>query len=103
MKKEIDYYGNSDNYIHLKFGDVRKNYNFTPELKKKYPNFTKEYSKYWEDKPSRFKNAFQIVSYVYDLNLPISFYFNFTDTPAFSKEEIISYLIDENTSVFNLD
>jgi len=46
MKNEIDYYGTKDNYIHLKFGDARKMYNFTPEFIKEYPLFAKEYSKY---------------------------------------------------------
>mgnify|MGYP001602087321 CR=1 FL=1 len=45
-------------------------YNFTKELIEKYPNFVKEYTNYYMGKPSRFKNAFQIVAYIYDLKLP---------------------------------
>ncbi len=103
-KKQIDYYGDSDNYIHLKFGDARKMYCFTEELKKFYPNFCEEYKKYWDgDMQSRFHNAFQVVAYVYDLKLPIHFYYNFTDTPVKNKKEVIDYLLRENLSVYNLD
>jgi hypothetical protein len=47
MKKEkIDFYGNKDNYIHLKFGHARKMYNFTKEFIEQYPLFAKEYILY---------------------------------------------------------
>ena len=95
--KNIDYYGNSDNYIHLKFGDVRKNYNFTPTFIEKYPDFAREYTNYFECKESEFKNPLNIVSYAYNAKIPVHFYFNYTDTPAKGQKEIMDYLIKENT------
>ena len=35
----IDYYGDKDNYIHAKFGDLRKMYNFNKSLQSLYPKF----------------------------------------------------------------
>jgi hypothetical protein len=97
MNKKINYYGNKDNYIHLKFGRARKCYNFTTTFIKEYPNFAREYKNYFECKESKFENPFQIVSYVYNKKIPVHFYFNFTDTPAKSKSEVIEYLVRENT------
>lgn len=99
MKKEIDYYGDTDNYIHLKFGDARKMYHFTPDFIEKYPDFAREYANYWDGTKSAFKNPFQVVSYAYDNKLPVHFYFNFTDTPAESKEQILDYLRDEQSYI----
>jgi hypothetical protein len=98
MKKEIDYYGNEADYIHLKFGDTRKYYHFTNEFIKEYPLFAREYSSYFDDKTkSQFKNPFQIVHYAYKNEIPVHFYYNFTDTPAVSEEEIMEYLVAENS------
>jgi hypothetical protein len=96
---QIDYYGNKDNYIHLKFGDVRKNYNFTKDFIEKYPDFTREYTSYFEMKKSKFKSPFAVVSYVYKHKIPVHFYYNFTDTPAKNEKEIMDYLVDENSYV----
>lgn len=96
----IDYYGNIDNYIHLKFGDVKKRYNFTKELIEQYPVFVREYSRYYNnEEKAQFKNPFQIVKYVYDNNIPVHFYYNFTDTPATSKEEIMDHLVHEQSYI----
>jgi hypothetical protein len=95
--QKIDYYGKNDNYIHLKFGDVRKMYNFTSEFIKKYPSFTKEYASYFSHEKSAFQNPFQIVSYVYKKRIPVNFYYNFTDTPAKGMEDILNYLLREST------
>lgn len=94
---EIDYYGEKDNYIHLKFGDARKMYNFTKSFREEYPKFATEYSKYWEGTDSAFRSPFAIVEYVYEKNIPVHFYYNFTDTPAKDKKEIIDYLVGENS------
>ena len=96
-KKQIDYYGDTDNYIHLKWGDCVKAYNFTDDFTEKYPLFASEYRKYWEGGIHRqFKNPFQIVNYVYENNIPIHFYYNFTDMPAKSQKEIIKYLLENS-------
>lgn len=102
-KKQIDYYGDQDNYIHLKFGDTRKMYNFTKEFIAEYPLFAREYTRYFEDKSAYFKSPFQIVEYVYKNKIPVHFYYNFTDTPAKNKEEIINYLVSENSYVPDLE
>ena len=96
MTNEINYYGQKDNYIHLKFGDCRKKYFFTKELEEKYPDFTEEYTKYFQGMPSSFENPFQVISYVFNNNIPIHFYFNFTDKPATTRQEITDYLLNEN-------
>jgi hypothetical protein len=99
MKKQIDFYGDKDNYIHLRFGDARKCYFFTKEFRNKYPKFVELYENYFsgqgdDDPDNDFYNAFDVVNYVYDNKIPVAFYYNFTDTPATSKEEIENYLND---------
>jgi hypothetical protein len=102
MQTQIDFYGDKANYIHLKFGDARKYYYFTGEFTKEYPEFTREYSRYFERQPSQFTNPFSIVAYVYKHNLPVHFYYNFTDTPAIDEQEIMAYLLREQSSTPNL-
>ncbi len=101
-KKEIDYYGDSDNYIHLKFGDVRKNYNFTTEFTKQYPDFVREFANYFGMRESKFRSPFAIVAYAYKNKIPVHFYYNFTDTPAKNLKEIMAYLVNENSYVGDL-
>lgn len=104
MKKEIDYYGDSANVIHLKFGDTRKCYNFTPDFIEKYPVFTSEYAKYFSDnRASKFKNPFQVVAYVYRHKIPVHFYYNFTDTLAKNEKEIMAYLLREQSYIYEDD
>ena len=107
MKKKIDYYGDEANYIHLKFGDVRKNYNFTSDFIGKYPLFAREYATYFagnrdEKSNSQFRTPFQVVRYVYENKIPVHFYYNFTDTPAKNEEEIMAYLVRENAYLIEL-
>lgn len=103
MKKEIDYYGNEADYIHLKFGDARKNYFFTTSFLEKYPLFAREYAKYFNySKEAQFKNPFQIVAYVYKNKIPVHFYYNFTDTPAKNEKEIMAYLTREQSFISEL-
>lgn len=101
--KEIDYYGDKDNYIHLKFGNAWKMYNFTKEFEAEYPEFAREYKSYFhQEKEGKFISAFAVVEYVYKNKIPVHFYFNFTDTPAKSKKEIMDYLVSENSYVPDL-
>lgn len=105
-KNTIDYYGDKDNYIHLKFGDCVKMYNFTNDFIKEYENFVERYVDYYDNGPSKtynkgFKNPFEVVAYVYKKNIPVHFYYNFTDTPAENYEDIINYLVGENTYISN--
>jgi hypothetical protein len=102
MKTNIDYYGDKDSYIHLKFGEARKCYFFTNEFVKKYPEFCKSYENYFfgesnENPDNEFYSAYDIVETAQALGIPANFfYFNFTDTPAKSYKEIKSYLDNEN-------
>ena len=93
----IDYYGDKDNYIHLKFGDARKMYNFTKSFIEEYPKFATEYKNYWEGIDSAFRSPFAIVEYAYAKNIPVHFYYNFIDEPAKDKKEIIDYLVRESS------
>lgn len=86
MEKEINYYGDKDNYIHAKFGDLRKCYNFTKEFTEKYPRFSEEYGKYFMCEESMFSNPLEIINYIIFFEIPVHAYFNFTDTPATWKE-----------------
>lgn len=98
----IDYYGDKDNYIHAKFGDLRKMYNFTDDFKKQYPNFANEYGKYWRGNPSVFLQPQQIVEYVEKYNVPVNFYFNYTDEPA-TIDDMHEYFKRELKAPHNLD
>lgn len=103
----IDYYGDKDNYIHLKFGDCVKNYNFTNDFIKQYPEFTKRYIHYYRNGADKgasmnkegFASPFEVVAYVFKKEIPIHFYYNYTDEPANDYDEIIRYLVDENTYI----
>lgn len=100
----IDYYGTDADYIHLKWGDMRKAFNFTEEFKNKHPNFYKEYRKYWNDDPTcKFHTPLQIAQYVDMFNIPVRFYFNFTDTPVHNMTEMYEYFIREYTGDTKLD
>lgn len=98
----IDYYGEKDNYIHLKFGDCRKCYNFTEDFIKDNKEFAERYKDYWDNGASKlssslnkgFKSPFEVVEYAHKKKIPVNFYFNFTDTPAESYDEIIKYLAE---------
>lgn len=94
--KEIDYYGKDDNYIHLKFGDCVKMANFTEDFREKYPDFVKAYDNYWMGNHKDFRNAFEVISYIYNNNIPVHLYYNFTDTPVKDREEVMAYLLREN-------
>jgi hypothetical protein len=91
----INFYWTDENYIHFKFWDLRKSYNFTKEFCEKYPVFAEEFWKYFDYEESIFKNPREIVLYVYNYKIPVYFYFNFSDTPCYSKRDAIRYLTRE--------
>lgn len=92
-----NYYSENENYIHLKFGDARKKYNFTSEFIKQNKKFCEEYIKYFNEEVSKFENVFQIVFFAKNNEIPVDlFYYNYTDTPAEDYDEIIEYLLKEN-------
>jgi len=104
---EINYYGETDNYIHLKFGDCVKAYNFTKDFIEKYPEFATRYQHYFEHGANKhasfdkkgFASAFEVVAYAFKKEIPVHFYYNFTDEPAKDYDEIIAYLVNENTYI----
>lgn len=98
----IDYYGTKDNYIHAKFGDLRKMYNFTQALRELYPRFCEEYIKYWNGEYSVFKQPQQIVKYVDENKIPVHFYFNYTDEPA-TIQDMYDYFDRELAAPKNLE
>lgn len=92
----MDYYNGSIDTIHLKFGDMRKHVNFTEKFSRKYPKFVEEYFKYLQRDPEcKFGSALEIVNYVDYYNIPVHFYFNYTDTPAKNNKEVQDYLVRE--------
>lgn len=105
MNNTINYYGCEYNYIHLKFGDARKMYNFTKEFIEKYPVFCEHYKNYYYENNNTlnyFKNAYSIIKYIEDFQIPIQLYFNFTDEPA-TTEEALKWWTQNNTIYKNLD
>lgn len=90
-----------ESIIHLKFGDMRKSYSFAEEFWDKYKFFSTEFVKYWEGEDSYFKNPYQILDYVEKNNIPVTFYFNFTDEYAKSYDEIREYLNDQGRYIRN--
>lgn len=91
------YYNDTIDVIHLKFGDARKMYFFTNEFIEKHPNFCKEFAKFFEGNPkSKFKDALEVVNYVEMWNIPVTFYFNYTDTPAKNIKEIKDWIMREH-------
>lgn len=91
----INFYWTDENYIHFKFWDLRKFYHFTKEFCEKYPVFAEEFWKYFDYEESIFKNPREIVLYVYYYKIPVYFYFNYTDTPCYNKQDAIRYLTRE--------
>lgn len=89
---EEDFYGDDLDYIHIKFGRMQKAYNFTDKLIKSHPNFCNEYIKYWNgEKDCKFKTPLQIARYVDIYEVPVRFYFNYTDTPVEDITEVYEY------------
>lgn len=92
----MNYYGEDADYIHLKFGDMRKMYHFTDEFRSKHPTFCAEYKKYWDRDPKcKFEDPMMIANYVEMWGVPVHFYFNYTDKPAKNIHEVRAYLINE--------
>ena len=95
-----DYYGRDFSYIHLKFGDMRKMYFFTKEFQEEHPNFCKEYQKYWNNDPTcRFKSPLEIAQYVDMFNIPVEFYYNYTDTPSKDITDVYDYFLREYSGI----
>ena len=99
MRKKIDYYGTTDNYIHVKFGDLRKCYNFTESFYKKYPVFCEEFEKYFNCEECVFTDPLCICNYITFFKIPVKAYFNFTDEPA-TWEQVKKYLHSEYRGKF---
>lgn len=88
----IDAYGDTDNVIHFKFGDARKHYNFTKDFQAKYPEFCKEYARYWEGKDSVFKDVFDLVHYIERFEIPVRLYSNYYDQEFKDTKAVLEWL-----------
>lgn len=103
----IDAYGDTENVIHFKFGDARKNYNFTDEFRKEYPNFCKEYTKYFSNEKSLFTDPLAIVNYIDHYGLPVKLYSNYVDEEFADidacKEWICNECIGRDRGLYNYD
>ncbi len=75
----LNYYNGDFACIHAKFGDFRKRYNFPRDFREKYPNFCREYEKYWNCKKSVFIDPIHIVNYIERFAIPCALYSNMYD------------------------
>ena len=91
----IDAYGDTQNVIHFKFGDMRKMYHFTKEFQEAHPQFCKEFIKYWERKPSLFSDPLAVVNYIRAFNLPVRLYSNFVDEEFEDFDAAIEWICGE--------
>lgn len=95
--EEIDYYGVTNDYIHLKFGRATKAYNFTADFREEYPNFVEKYEKYWNNEEGGFETSYYVIEAIERDQIPVHLYFNYTDEPCKTVEEAYRYLARENT------
>lgn len=88
---------NTENYIEIKFGDMRKGYNFSSSFMDKYPVFCQEFEKYFDYKESFFQNPLHILMYVEKYKIPVDFYYNFIDEFAKDIDSVWEYFHQELT------
>lgn len=92
----IDAYGQTENVIHCKFGDMRKQYHFTSEFMQEYPEFCKEYEQYFMGEPSVFDSPFDIVRYIERFELPVKLYSNYYDEEFEDIDAVREWLMYEH-------
>ena len=92
---DFDYYSNDKVcVIHVKFGRMRKAYCGLNCIKDEY--FRDNFAKFWAyDETSDFKTHWDVLNYVYEHNLPVIFYKNYTDEEI-SFIDTVKYFIAEN-------
>lgn len=95
---DIDAYGDTQNVIHFKFGDCRKQYHFTDKFRDEYPGFVIEYANYWNGHDSVFDNPFDILSYIEKFELPVRLYSNYYDEEFEDYEAVREWLANEYTT-----
>jgi len=94
-KKEptIDFYGDNNSYIHLKFGHIRKMFYFTPEFEKANKRFANGFKKFfWGEEQKLFKEDIDVVRYIKKYNIDIPLYQNYHDLEFVNVDEAIKYL-----------
>lgn len=91
----IDAYGQTENVIHCKFGDMRKQYHFTDEFMQEYPEFCKEYDKYFMGNDCVFDSPFDILNYIENFELPVKLYSNFYDEEFENYRAVRDWLANE--------
>lgn len=92
---DIDAYGDTQNVIHFKFGDMRKMYHFTPDFQTKHPRFCEEWHKYWMGEDSLFSDPLAVVNYIETFDLPVRLYSNFVDEEFEDFDAVREWLNNE--------
>lgn len=90
-------FDNIGNYIEVKFGDMRKGYEFSSPFMSKYPVFCEEFGKYFDHEESFFQNPLHILMYVEKYKIPVQFYYNFIDEFAKDIDSVWEYFQQELT------
>jgi hypothetical protein len=88
----LDYYNGDFPCIHAKFGDFRKGYYFPQSFREQYPNFCKEFDKYWRYKESVFTDPIQIVNYIEKFAIPCILYENAYDLEFADFDEVRKWI-----------
>ena len=99
-------YGEELNYIHAKFGRLRKRCNFTSQFIKEHPEFFKAYCSFWDNEDGAFGKAdedphivsLRIADYLarQDWGMSVQPYYNFIDEKATSWKDVMNYIISES-------
>jgi len=92
-KTNVDFYGDSVSYIHLKFGHACKRCFFTSEFQRLYGLFAKNYLKFFDGKENDlFKTDLDVVKYIKSHNIPVLLYQNWLDLEFLNIDEAIKYI-----------
>lgn len=92
---DIDAYGDTQNVIHFKFGDARKQYNFTKAFQAEHPEFCKEYANYFMNSKSIFTDPLAIVNYIEHYKLPVRLYSNYYDEEFADTKAAKEWLLEQ--------
>ena len=102
MKTKIDYYGNSDNYIHLKFGDVRKTTISIKILLKNIPNLRESLQDTLIIASQSLKLRLQLFHMLIKIRYPCISIIISQIRQQKSEEEIMAYLVNEASYIRDL-
>jgi len=97
----LDFYGESLDYIHFKFGDALKQYNFTDKFRKRYPGFCAAYELAWEGKhgvfsPRGVMDTLKLLHYIKEYEVPVRLYSNMVDLEFADVNAALEWYINEH-------